>query len=69
MKKRVSPAIVVLRIILTLILILVFVFGAYAAYLFIDYHRIEDNQVLDIGGTGLEGEVVNIPGLSLRKTP
>ncbi|MBR4023842.1 MAG: endonuclease/exonuclease/phosphatase family protein [Firmicutes bacterium] len=57
MKKRVSPAIVVLRIILTLILILVFAFGAYAAYLFIDYHRIEDNQVLDISGTGMEGEV------------
>jgi len=54
MKKRVNPILIFLRILLTLILILVLVIGAYAAYLFISYDRIEDNLVITPEGTSAE---------------
>lgn len=54
MKKRVNPILIFLRILLTLILILVLVIGAYATYLFISYDRIEDNLVITPEGTSAE---------------
>ena len=51
MKKRISPVLAILRIILTLILILVLIAGAYAAYLFISYDRLDDNLVITPEGS------------------
>lgn len=51
MKKRANPFLTILRIILTIILIIVLVAAAYVAYVFIDYHRIDDNLILTPGGT------------------
>ena len=51
MKKKVNPLLMFLRLILTLILILVLVAAVYVAYVLIDYHRIDDNQILTPGGT------------------
>ena len=55
MKKRVNPVLVILRLILTIILILVLIVAGYAAYVMIDYHRIDDNQILTTGGTPQTG--------------
>lgn len=49
--KRVSPVRMILRIILILILILVLVIGGYVGYVLLSYHRIDDNQVLEVGGS------------------
>jgi endonuclease/exonuclease/phosphatase family metal-dependent hydrolase len=49
----------ILRFLLILLLILVLVVGAYVAYVFLDYHRIEDNQELEVatGATLATAEV------------
>ena len=51
MKKRANPLLIILRLILTIILILVIIVAGYAAYVMIDYHRIDDNQILTPEGT------------------
>lgn len=45
MKKKLP---LILRIILALLLVVVLIAGSYVAYVFIDYHRIDDNQALDV---------------------
>lgn len=51
MNKRISPLRVILRIILVILMILVLVVGGYVAYVFIDYHRLDDNLELTPGGS------------------
>ncbi len=53
--KKISPLRLVLRIILILILILVLVVAGYLAYVFIDYHRLDDNLVVTPEGTASQG--------------
>lgn len=38
----------VLKIILIILLVLILIVGGYFAYVFISYHRIDDNQILEI---------------------
>lgn len=47
----------ILKLILILILILVLIVAGYVAYVFIDYHRIDDNQILDISGSAASNTV------------
>ena len=53
----------ILRIILILILILVLVVGGYVGYVLLSYHRIDDNQVLEVGGNAPKTSVDVDPSL------
>lgn len=59
MEKRISPVKIVLKLLLILILIVVLIAAGYAAYLFIDYHRLDDNLALTPEGSA-SGEVVDV---------
>ncbi|MBR5740193.1 MAG: hypothetical protein IKX81_02745, partial [Firmicutes bacterium] len=61
--KRISPVRAVLRLILALILILVLVVGAYVGYVLLTFHRIEDNQVLEVSGNAPMASVDTDPTL------
>ena len=47
-----------IKILLAVLLILILIVGAYAAYVFITYYRIEDNQPLTAEGQGAAGDTV-----------
>ena len=49
----------VLKIILIILLVAVLIVGGYVAYVMIDYHRIEDNQALQINDVTSESALVD----------
>ena len=56
------------RLILTIILILVIIVAGYAAYVMIDYHRIDDNQILTPEGTPKTDGLDITPGKTYHLT-
>ena len=68
MEKSASPVKKILKIILIILLILMLVVAGYVAYVFIDYHRIEDNQILTPEGTAQTQELDAASGRTYHLT-